>query len=191
MFTLSAYRCVLVDIAEASASIPHCLRSDGQRTGFSVLYIQWGQMFDSGVDAPPNEWSLLKHKWHDDDLKTVQGLALSGNRPWHAVDWVMIPCNLGRNHWVLVSVDLIEGKIYLLDPFKQEVGFHSNRTKDDVTYKLSKKAFSDEHHGRILGNCGAHTLRLAEYLLANKKEFDWKEEDMGTIREKMAVEVLQ
>ena len=39
------------------------------------------------------------------------------------------------------------------------------------------------------GNCGAHTLRLAEYLLANKKEFNWKEEDMGTIREKMAVEV--
>ena len=40
------------------------------------------------------------------------------------------------------------------------------------------------------GNCGAHTLRLAEYLLANKKEFDWKEEDMPTIREKMAVEVF-
>ncbi|KAI9176991.1 hypothetical protein LWI28_009641 [Acer negundo] len=42
-----------------------------------------------------------------------------------------------------------------------------------------------QHQG---GNCGAHTLRLAEYLLANKKEFNWKEEDMGTIREKMAVE---
>ena len=39
------------------------------------------------------------------------------------------------------------------------------------------------------GNCGAHTLRLAEYLLANKK-FDWTEDDMGTIREKMAVEVF-
>ncbi|KAI9162204.1 hypothetical protein LWI28_024884 [Acer negundo] len=45
-----------------------------------------------------------------------------------------------------------------------------------------------QHQG---GNCGAHTLRLAEYLLANKKEFDWKEEDMGTIREKMAVEMTE
>ena len=40
------------------------------------------------------------------------------------------------------------------------------------------------------GNCGAHTLRLAEYLLADQKVFDWTEEDMGTIREKMAVEVF-
>ena len=39
------------------------------------------------------------------------------------------------------------------------------------------------------GNCGAYTLRLTEYLLANRKDFDWKEEDMGTIREKLAVEV--
>ncbi|KAI9192391.1 hypothetical protein LWI28_022229 [Acer negundo] len=77
-----------------------------------------------------------------------------------------------------------------------QVEFHSNRTKDDVTYSLSKKGFRmsimdgsrgvpQQHQG---GNCGAYTLRLAEYLLANKKEFDWKEEDMGTIREKMAVE---
>ncbi|KAK4859970.1 hypothetical protein QYF36_015187 [Acer negundo] len=131
---------------------------------YSWLDIQWERMFGSGVAAPPKEWSMLKHKWHDDDLKTVRGLVPSGNRPWHAVDWVMIPCNLGRNHWVLASVDLTQGKIYLLDPFRQEVTweyrnkqvaclrwfipsmlhqveFHSNRTKDDVTYSLSKKAF--------------------------------------------------
>ncbi|KAI9196650.1 hypothetical protein LWI28_025755 [Acer negundo] len=77
--------------------------------------IQWERMFGSGVAAPPKEWSMLKHKWHNDDLKTVRGL--------------------------------------------------------------------------VPGNCGAHTLRLSEYLLANKKEFDWKEEVMGTIQEKMAVEV--
>ncbi|KAI9182725.1 hypothetical protein LWI28_028255 [Acer negundo] len=187
---------------------------------YSWLDIKWERMFGSGVAAPPKEWSMLKHKWHDDDLKTVRGLLPAGNQSWHAVDWVMIPCNLGCNHWVLASVDLTQGKIYLLDPFRQEVPweyrnkqvaclrwfipsmlhqveFHSNRTKDDVTYSLSKKAFRmsimdrsrgvpQQHQG---GNCGAHTLRLAEYLLANKKEFDWKEEDMGTIREKMAVEV--
>ncbi|KAI9200925.1 hypothetical protein LWI28_015135 [Acer negundo] len=164
---------------------------------YSWLDIQWERMFGSGVAVPPKKWSMLKHKWHDDGLKMVRELVLSGNRPWHAVDWVMIPCNLGRNHWVLANVDLTQGKIYLLDLFRHEVKFHSNRTKDDVTYSLSKKAFRmsimdgscgvpQQHQG---GNCGAHTLRLAEYLLANKKEFDWKEEDMGTIREQMAVEV--
>ncbi|KAI9162584.1 hypothetical protein LWI28_028725 [Acer negundo] len=107
----------------------------------SWLDIQWERMFGSRVAAPPKEWSMLKHKWHDDDLKTVRGLVPSGNRPWHAVDWFI------------------------------------------------EEGLPDEHHGRIPGNCGAHTLRLAEYLLANKKEFDWKEEDMGTIQEKMAVEV--
>ncbi|KAI9170445.1 hypothetical protein LWI28_028168 [Acer negundo] len=118
-------------------------------------------------------------------------------------DHVMIPCNFRRNHWVLSSVNLTQEKIYLLDPFRQEVTweyknkqvaclrwfipsmlyqveFHSNRTKDDVTYSLSKKAFRmsimDESH-RVPqqhqgGNCGAHTLRLTKYLLANKKEFD-------------------
>ena len=40
------------------------------------------------------------------------------------------------------------------------------------------------------GNCGAHTLRLAEYLVANMTEFNWTEEDIGTIWEKMAVEVF-
>ncbi|KAK4842861.1 hypothetical protein QYF36_000924 [Acer negundo] len=146
----------------------------------SWLDIQWERMFGSGVAAPPKDWSMLKHKWHDDDLKTVRGLVPSGNRPWHAVDWVMIPCNLGRNHWVLASIDLTQAKIYLLDPFRQEVKFHSSRTKDDVTYSLSKKAFlmsiMDGSHGvpqqHQGGNCGAHTLRLAEYFLANKKEFD-------------------
>ncbi|KAI9173747.1 hypothetical protein LWI28_005886 [Acer negundo] len=168
-----------------------------QRVNVLDSQFYWQRMFDSGVAAPSKEWSILKHKWHDDDLKTVRGLVPSGNRPWHAVNWVMIPCNLGRNHWVLASVDLTQGKIYLLDPFRQEVEFHSNRMKDDVTYILSKRAFRmsimdgtrgvpQQHQG---GNCGAHTLRLAEYLLANKKEFHWKEEDMGTIREKMAVEV--
>ncbi|KAI9157570.1 hypothetical protein LWI28_024555 [Acer negundo] len=39
------------------------------------------------------------------------------------------------------------------------------------------------------GNCGAHTLRLIEYLAANRDTFDWSENEMGTIREKMAVKV--
>ena len=39
------------------------------------------------------------------------------------------------------------------------------------------------------GNCGAHTLRMIEYLTANRDTFDWSEDDMTTIREKMAVEV--
>ncbi|KAI9161031.1 hypothetical protein LWI28_013797 [Acer negundo] len=78
-----------------------------------------------------------------------------------------------------------------------QVGFHANRRKEDTTYKLAKKPFRmsimdgsrrvpQQHQG---DNCGAYILRLVEYLLANKKEFDWTEKDMGTIREKMAMEV--
>jgi hypothetical protein len=33
-------------------------------------------------------------------------------------------------------------------------------------------------------------LRLTEYLTANRDTFDWTENDMATIREKMAVEVF-
>ncbi|KAI9173464.1 hypothetical protein LWI28_001698 [Acer negundo] len=44
--------------------------------------------------------------------------------------------------------------------------------------------------GLSSGNCGAHTLRLIEYLAANRDTFDWSENEMGTIREKMAVEVF-
>ena len=40
------------------------------------------------------------------------------------------------------------------------------------------------------GNCGAHTLKIIEYLMANRDTFDWSEADMPTIREKMAVEVF-
>ena len=40
------------------------------------------------------------------------------------------------------------------------------------------------------GNYGAHTLRLIEYLAANRDTFDWTENDMPTIQEKMAVEVF-
>ncbi|KAK4841134.1 hypothetical protein QYF36_026780 [Acer negundo] len=127
---------------------------------------------------------MLKHKRHNDDLKTVRGLVPLENRPWHVVDWVMIPCNLGRNHWVLASVNHTQGKIYLLDPFKQEVTWEY-RNKQAMCLRW----FIPSMLHQVRGNCGAHTLRLAEYLLVNKKEFDWKEEDMGTIREKIAVEV--
>ncbi|KAK2656295.1 hypothetical protein Ddye_009347 [Dipteronia dyeriana] len=40
------------------------------------------------------------------------------------------------------------------------------------------------------GNCGPHTLRLIEYILAGRRPFDWSEDYMGIIREKMAVEIF-
>ena len=143
---------------------------------------------------------------------------------------VLIPCNLGHHHWVLASVDLSEGKIYLLDLFRQEVtwdhmnkqvaclrwfipsmlnqvGFHNNRREEDPTYRRSKRPFRMSivvgprvpqqqkgyecfkslfypnwfesnslltvvHVVICRGNCSAHTLRLAKYLLANMREFD-------------------
>ena len=77
---------------------------------------------------------------------------------------VLIPCNLGRMHWVLASVSLKKGKIFLLDPFRQrvlwehrlqqvaclryfipsmlhQVNFHTCRKDKDETYKVSKSGF--------------------------------------------------
>ena len=70
---------------------------------------------------------------------------------------VLIPCNLGRMHWVMASVDLTKGQIFLFNPFRQEVPFrhrnaqvaclrwllpsmlcavhfHRNRRRGDMTY---------------------------------------------------------
>ncbi|KAK3204721.1 hypothetical protein Dsin_018767 [Dipteronia sinensis] len=141
----------------------------------SGLASEWGIIMPTGVvGKPPKGWSVLKYQWSDDDLMVVRGLIPLGIRPWHEVDWVMIPCNIGRQHWLLANVDLSTGKIYLLDPFRQEVPSHIR----------SQKIAS------LRGNCGAHTLRLAEYLLVNRVEFDWTKDDMGAIQEKMAVEVF-
>ena len=77
---------------------------------------------------------------------------------------VLIPCYLGRTHWVLASVNLREGRIFLLDPFRQkvqwehrlrqvsclryfipsmlhQVHFHTCRKAGDETYRDSKSAF--------------------------------------------------
>ncbi|KAI9198457.1 hypothetical protein LWI28_016187 [Acer negundo] len=134
-------------------------------------------------------------------------------------DTVLIPCNLGRTHWALASVDLTIGSIYLMDPFRQEVpfrhrktqlaclryflqsmlhavDFHGRKRRGDITYTLQNKPFPLNIVSRDRvpqqdrgGNCGAHTLRLIEYLVANRDTFDWLENEMGTIREKMVVEM--
>ena len=77
---------------------------------------------------------------------------------------VLIPYNLGQMHWVLASVSLKKGKIFLLDPFRQhvswehrlqqvaclrwfipsmlhQVNFHTCRKATDKTYKVSKSPF--------------------------------------------------
>ncbi|KAK2637522.1 hypothetical protein Ddye_032314 [Dipteronia dyeriana] len=37
---------------------------------------------------------------------------------------VVIPCNVGQQHWLMVSVDLTVEAIHLLDPYKQLVPLH-------------------------------------------------------------------
>ena len=77
---------------------------------------------------------------------------------------VLIPCNLGRSHWVLASVCLKDGRIYLLDPYRQSVSwehrrqqishlryfipsmlhqidFHGSRKPKDKTYEVSSSGF--------------------------------------------------
>ncbi|KAK3230602.1 hypothetical protein Dsin_002483 [Dipteronia sinensis] len=180
----------------------------------------YGRIMPTGVVGKPLlGWSVLKYQWSVEDLMVVCGQLPSGNWTWHDVDMVLIPYNIGRQHWLLANVDLSVGKIYLLNPFRQEVSthirselitslrwflpsmlhrvqFHAKRRSVDTTYAMQDNPFrmSVVSTSRVPqqtrgGNCGAHTLRLAEYLLANRTEFDWMEDDMGAIREKMVVEV--
>ncbi|KAI9196665.1 hypothetical protein LWI28_025916 [Acer negundo] len=76
------------------------------------------------------------------------------------------------------------------------VDFHRRRRRGDMTYTLQNNPFPLNIMSRDRvpqqdrgGNCGAHTLRLIEYLAANRDTFDWSENEMGTIREKMVVEM--
>ncbi|KAI9182208.1 hypothetical protein LWI28_023143 [Acer negundo] len=186
---------------------------------YSWLLNDWDRLMGSGADKPRRSWSMFKHQWSIEDLAVVRGLVPVGTKPWNEVDVVLIPCNLGRTHWALASVDLTTGSIYLMDPFRQEVpfrhrkmqlaclryflpsmlhalDFHGRRRRGDMTYTLQNKPFPLNIVSRDRvpqqdrgGNCGAHTLRLIEYLAANRDTFDWSENEMGTIREKMAVEV--
>ncbi|KAI9201680.1 hypothetical protein LWI28_027328 [Acer negundo] len=178
------------------------------------------RLMGSGADKPRRSWSMFKHQWSAEELAVVRGLVPVGTKPWNEVDVVLIPCNLGRTHWALASVDLTTGSIYLMDPFRQEVpfrhrkmqlaclryflpsmlhalDFHGRRRRGDMTYTLQNKPFPLNIVSRDRvpqqdrsGNCGAHTLRLIEYLAANRDTFDWSENKMGTIQEKMAVEVF-
>ncbi|KAK4844594.1 hypothetical protein QYF36_022126 [Acer negundo] len=187
---------------------------------YSWLLNDWERLMGSGADKPRHSWSLFKHQWSINDLKVIRGLVMAGTKPWNEVDVVLIPCNLGRTHWALASVDLTTRSIYLMDPFRQEVpfryrktqlvclrsflpsmlhavDFHGRRRRGDMTYTLQNKPFPlnivfrdrvpQQDRG---GNYGAHTLRLIEYMAANRDTFDWLENEMGTIQEKLAVEVF-
>ncbi|KAK2637424.1 hypothetical protein Ddye_032216 [Dipteronia dyeriana] len=39
-------------------------------------------------------------------------------------DTVLIPCNVGLQHWLLVTVDLTLEKMDILDPWRQDVPLH-------------------------------------------------------------------
>ncbi|KAK2642038.1 hypothetical protein Ddye_023801 [Dipteronia dyeriana] len=153
-------------------------------------------------------WNVLRLWWKDDDLTTVLGGAPIGCRPWHEVDMVLIPCNIGCQHWLLVTVDLICGKMFIVDPWRQQVPVHIRKQQvaplcwfvPSMLYQagfytvrptgLEKFARRISLSQSAWGNCGPHTLRLIEYLLADRKDFDWSEGDMGIIREMMTVEIF-
>ncbi|KAK0607759.1 hypothetical protein LWI29_020132 [Acer saccharum] len=159
-----------------------------------------------------------KYTWSRDELAVVRGELPLGIRPWHDVDIVLIPCNVGGMHWVMASIDLQLGTFlcltrsdevpfrhrnaqfaclrYLLPSQLYTVHFHRNRQPGDKTYKKKDGPFrmlfvsADRVPQQELGgNCGAHTLRMIEYLTANRDTFDWTEADMPIIRQKMAIEV--
>ncbi|KAI9173953.1 hypothetical protein LWI28_009274 [Acer negundo] len=144
----------------------------------------------NGSNRPCTGWSSQKHNWSDEDLTVVRGQLPLENLPWHNVDSVLIPCNIGRTHWALANIDLTAGNIYLFDPYRQ-------RRRGDQTYSKTTRAFTFYYvsadrvpQQATGGNCGPHTLKLTEYLAANRDTFDWSENDMTTIQEKMVVEVF-
>ena len=78
---------------------------------------------------------------------------------------VLIPCNLGRTHWAMASIDLTSGHIYLMDPFRRDVpfrhrkmqltclryflpsmllvvDFHDHRRRGDMMYPLTTRTFT-------------------------------------------------
>ncbi|KAK3185064.1 hypothetical protein Dsin_032350 [Dipteronia sinensis] len=131
----------------------------------SMLEFQWQRIMPrDAVGKAPKNWSVLKYIWSPEDLLTVRGFLPVGNRPWHEVDAVFIPCNIGGQHWLVASVDLTVGKIHLLDPFRQEVplqirkeqvaplrwflpsmlhqvGFHDARPTGEAKYEKRNRPF--------------------------------------------------
>ncbi|KAK2656226.1 hypothetical protein Ddye_009278 [Dipteronia dyeriana] len=129
--------------------------------------------------------------------------------------------NIGHRHWLLVTIDLTSGKMFIVYPWRQEISvniqrqqvapllwflpsmlhqadFHTARSPDRETFPKKNRPFSVSvvsttrvpQQKKFKGNYGPHTLRLIEYILADRKDFDWLEDDMEIIREKMAVEIF-
>ncbi|KAK2662519.1 hypothetical protein Ddye_001093 [Dipteronia dyeriana] len=189
---------------------------------FSFIEHQYRKMMprDSREEITLRRWNVLRSWWKDDNLTTVLGGAPIGCRPWHEVDMVMIQCNIGHQHWLLVTVDLTCGKMFIVDPWRQEVpahirkqqvtplryflpsmlhqvGFHTAQPGGLQKFEKTSKPFDVSvvlgkriPQQKKSGNCGLHTLRLIKYLLADIKDFDWSEDDMGIIRENMAIEIF-
>ncbi|KAK2653076.1 hypothetical protein Ddye_012932 [Dipteronia dyeriana] len=87
--------------------------------------------------------------------------------------------------------------LYFVPSMLHQAGFHTTRPAGLEKFEKTSKPFSVSvvSEKRIpqqkkSANCVPHTLRLIEYLLADKKDFDWSEDDMGIIQEKMTVEIF-
>ncbi|KAK2638781.1 hypothetical protein Ddye_026576 [Dipteronia dyeriana] len=118
----------------------------------SFLEHQYRKMMprDSSEEITLRLWNVLRSWWKDDDLTTVLGGTSIGCRPWHEVDMVLIPCNIGGQHWLLVTVDLTCGKMFIVDPWRQEVLAHIRKQQVAplryfVPLMLHQAEFHTEH----------------------------------------------
>ncbi|KAK2655264.1 hypothetical protein Ddye_008316 [Dipteronia dyeriana] len=122
---------------------------------FSFLEHQYRKMMprDSCGEITTAQWTILRSWWKDDDLTNVLGGAPIGCRLWHEVDMVLIPCNIGRQHWLPVTVDLTCGKMFIVDPWRQEVPVH-----------IQKQQVAPLHYfmPSMLHQAGFHTARPTE-----------------------------
>ncbi|KAK3229279.1 hypothetical protein Dsin_001160 [Dipteronia sinensis] len=132
--------------------------------------------------------------------------------------YLLIPMYVGGGHWLMASVELTLRSIRLYDPWQQEVqyeirnqqvaclryslplmlnqiGFYKKRRGKNTT--MSPEPFHvvvvSKHNipqQKTSGNCGAHTLALIEHIVAKRKKFNWTDDQMPQMRQKMAVEVF-
>ncbi|KAI9200414.1 hypothetical protein LWI28_007504 [Acer negundo] len=127
---------------------------------YSWLLNDCERLMGSGADKPRHNWSMFKHQWSAEDLAVVHGLVPAGTKPWNEVDVVLIPCNLGRTHWALASVDLTTGSIYLMDPFRQEVPFRHRKTQlACLRYFLPSMLHAVDFHCRRRRGVMTYTLQ--------------------------------
>ncbi|KAK1571685.1 hypothetical protein Q3G72_021308 [Acer saccharum] len=178
---------------------------------YSLLCHTWDRLQPTTDNKPPQGWSVLNQQWPHDELMVE--VPFKHKNAQVACLRYLLPSMLNAVHFHrnirygdktyklkdgpfqmrFVSTDRVpqqdKGKRFnflraTAARTAQEARCLGSGTSGEKTLMWLAEHTAQEARG----NCGAHTLRMIEYLTANRDQFDWKEADMATIWEKMAVE---